>query len=150
MIEYRGFTVYGEPVGKGRPKFSTINGHAVAYTPKKTANYETLVQLAYQQKYGGQSFDKDVKLKADITAFFSIPKSTSKKKREEIFRGNIKPTKKPDCDNIAKVVLDALNKVAYYDDSQIVKLTVQKLYSDEPCVIVHIWEDDGNDSQNDG
>ncbi len=144
------FTVYGTPVGKGRPKFSTVNGHAVAYTPKKTANYETLVLLAYQQKYGGQSFDKDVKLKADITAFFSIPKSTSKKKREEIFRGNIKPTKKPDCDNIAKVVLDALNKVAYYDDSQIVRLTVQKLYSDEPCVIVHIWEDDGNDSQNDG
>ena len=40
----------GEPVGKGRPKFSTFNGHAVAYTPKKTVSYENLVKLSYQQQ----------------------------------------------------------------------------------------------------
>lgn len=46
------FEVLGTPVGKSRPKFSTVNGHAVAYTPKKTANYETLVKLSYQQQKG--------------------------------------------------------------------------------------------------
>ena len=136
------FEVLGVPVGKGRPKFSTVNGHAVAYTPAKTVNYETLVRLSYQQQYAGCMFDKDKPLKAVISAFFPIPKSVSKKKREQMLIHNIRPTKKPDCDNIIKAILDALNGVAYYDDSQVVETVIFKVYGDEPKVIIELYEVD--------
>lgn len=143
MITAFNFAVYGEPVGKGRPKFSTVNGHAVAYTPKKTANYENLVKLSYKQAFPEEKpFEKDVQLKVSIRAYFSIPKSASKKKHQAMIDGEIRPTKKPDTDNIAKVVCDALNGIAYHDDSQIVELTVSKSYSDNPKVLVRIEGED--------
>ena len=127
------FIVLGEPVGKSRPKFSTFNGHTVAYTPQKTVNFENLVRLSYQQQCSNFiPYAKDVPLRAEIRAFFSIPKSTSKKKREMMLIGDIRHTKKPDTDNLAKSCLDALNGIAYYDDSQICELTVNKYYSDSP------------------
>ena len=132
------FTIPGIPVGKGRPKFSTINGHAVAYTPAKTASYENLVKLAYQQQCTTQAFEKDAPLKAEIVAYFPVPKSTSKKKREEMLCGKIRHTKKPDTDNIAKAILDALNGIAYHDDSQIFNLTVRKRYAESPRAEVTI------------
>lgn len=127
------------PVGKGRPKFSTFGGYSKAYTPVKTVNYENLVKIAFQQT-GEQPFERETQLRADITAFFPIPKSVSKKKREEMNRGLLMHTKKPDCDNIAKSILDALNGLAYYDDSQICELSVYKMYSDEPRAEVVIKE----------
>ena len=134
------FEVLGVPVGKGRPKFSTVNGHAVAYTPAKTANYETLVRLSYQQKYAGCTFEKNAPLMADITALFPIPKSASKKLQAKMLSGAVRPTKKPDCDNIIKAVLDALNGVAYYDDSQVVKICIRKRYDTNPRTIIEIIE----------
>jgi Holliday junction resolvase RusA-like endonuclease len=70
-----------------------------------------------------------------------MPASASKKKQQSMLHGGIRPTKKPDCDNIAKAVLDALNGIAYYDDSQVVTVTVEKLYSDTPRVEVEITEE---------
>jgi Holliday junction resolvase RusA-like endonuclease len=135
------FTVLGCPVGKGRPKFSTFNGHATAYTPAKTVNYENLVRLSVQQQQKGlKPFDKDVPLQADIIAYFPIPKSTSKKKREAMLNGEIYHTKKPDADNIVKCILDALNGIAYYDDSQVVYVRCKKNYSDEPRAEITIRE----------
>lgn len=134
------FEVLGVPVGKGRPKFSTVNGHAVAYTPTKTANYETLVRLSYQQQIGAFMFDKDKPLRAIIRAFFPIPKSTSKKKREQMEAGKIRHTKKCDADNIAKACLDALNGIAFYDDSQVCELSISKFYGDTPKVEIIIDE----------
>jgi Holliday junction resolvase RusA-like endonuclease len=78
-------------------------------------------------------------LEVYITAFFPIPKSTSKKNRALMLEDKLLPTKKPDSDNIAKVICDALNGVAYGDDTQIVKLVVNKRYTaEEPKVIVYI------------
>ena len=134
------FEVLGTPVGKSRPKFSTVNGHAVAYTPKKTANYETLVRLSYQQKYAGCMFDKDIPLRAIIRAFFPIPKSASKKKQEQMESGKIRHTKKCDADNIAKACLDALNGIAFYDDSQVCELSISKFYGNTPKVEIIIDE----------
>ena len=134
------FTVYGNPVGKGRPKFSTFNGHATAYTPQKTVNYEAIVRLAYQQQCGGQKFDKDLPLRARIMAYFPIPKSTSKKKHQQMVDGEIRHTKKCDADNLAKAILDALNGIAFYDDSQVCELLVYKYYSDTPRVEIILRE----------
>lgn len=121
----------GVPVGKGRPKFSTVNGHAIAYTPAKTASYENLVKIAFQNS-GQSAFDREAQLKAEIKAFFPIPKSTSKRNRALMKEKYILPAKKPDTDNIAKSILDALNGLAYYDDAQICELHVHKYYSEDP------------------
>lgn len=136
------FEIMGEPVGKGRPRF-TRNGHT--YTPEKTANFETLVKLSFQQAYpSAEPITKVIPIEVKICAYFSIPKSTTKKELKLIENGMKKPTKKPDTDNIAKAVCDALNGIAYYDDSQIVSLTVCKLYSDKPHTKVIITEQEGH------
>lgn len=135
------FTVPGEPVGKGRPKFSTFNGHAVAYTPQKTVNYENLVKLSYQQQCADMvPYPKDIMLRAQIHAYFAIPKSASKKKAADMRAMGIMPTKKPDIDNIIKSILDALNGIAFYDDSQVVGVQCYKFYSDNPRVDISIEE----------
>ena len=125
--------ILGKPYGKGRPRF-TKNGHT--YTPTETTNYENLVKYSYIQQCYGESIDGAIM--AQITAVYPIPKSASKKKRAEMVRGVIKPTVKPDCDNVAKTVLDALNGMAYTDDSQVVALIVRKVYGENPRVIVEL------------
>ena len=74
----------------------------------------------------------------EIEAYFSVPKSASKKKRAAMLTGDIRPTKKPDMDNILKTVADALNGIAYRDDSQIVRAIVDKYYDTAPRLIVTI------------
>lgn len=132
-------TIPGSPIGKGRPKFSTFGGYPKAYTPQKTVNYENLVKMAFQAS-GSKGYDKGIQLRAEITAYFPIPKSTSNNKRFEMLYGVIMHTKKPDADNVAKSILDALNGLAFYDDSQICELRVCKMYSDEPRAEVTIRE----------
>lgn len=127
------FEVPGKPCAKGRPRFA--NGHA--YTPKKTAAYENLVALAYIQA-GGQITDAPIEL--HITAYFPIPKSARKRDKEKMEQGYIRHTKRPDVDNLLKSVQDGLNEVAYYDDSQIYRVTAEKRYGPEPKVIVSITE----------
>ena len=79
-------------------------------------------------------------IKADIKAYYPIPKSTSKKQHQAMLDGQIRPTKKPDWDNIGKIICDALNGIAYKDDSAIVEAMVEKYYSDEPRVEVLLEE----------
>ena len=130
------FEILGEPMGKQRPKFTRIGNFTRAYTPKETVNYENWVKLSYQN-FGGEYFG-DVELSAIILATMPIPKSWSIKKRNKAKEGEIPPKIKPDCDNIAKIILDALNGIAYDDDKQIVELIVKKEYGEEPKVIVEL------------
>lgn len=132
------FTVYGEPMGKQRPRF-TRGGHT--YTPQKTVNYEELIKIEYYRHYNGMQFTSDDAIHTVIIAYCNIPKSASKKKQEMMRQGLIKPTKKPDWDNIAKIIGDALNKTAYPDDKQIVDARIIKEFSEEPRVEVHLWND---------
>ena len=131
------FVVFGTPVGKSRPKFSTRNGRAVAYTPPKTRNYEMLVQKAFREQCGPILFE-DNPLKVQITAYFPIPTRTPKSLRHKMLCGEVRHTSKPDSDNVAKSVLDALNCVAFRDDSQVCELSVSKFYDDDPRVEVAI------------
>lgn len=112
--------------------------------------------LAERQRYGIKPIAKQMMLQ--IKAYFSIPKSYSKKRKEMCFSGDERPTKKPDSDNIAKIVLDGLNpkmKVdhilhkavcvhegLYQDDRQVIDLRGRKWYADEPRVeITATWDD---------
>jgi len=132
------FTVLGEPQGKGRPRFSKIGNYTKTYTPQKTAAYENLVKLEYERQCNGYKFDERDYLDLRIYAYYGIPKSASKKKKEEMITGLIRPTKKPDMDNVVKVIADSLNNIAYKDDTQIVDAMVRKFYSDSPRVRVVI------------
>ena len=134
------FVVTGVPVGKGRPQFSTHNGHIHVRTPQKTVVYENLVRLEYKQQCKNIRFANNIALSVEIRAYYSIPASKSKKTKEAMSNGIIRPTKKPDCDNVIKSILDALNNVAYYDDSQVVDCQVKKFYDERPRVEVKITE----------
>ena len=135
------FEVPGSPIGQGRPKFSTINGHAVAYDPEKSRNYKAYVKLLATQAMKEQGFTMiDGPCCLDILACFEVPKSKSKKFRERALLGLERPTKKPDLSNIVKGIEDALNGLAYKDDSSIVFLSVAKCYSEVPRVEVILRE----------
>ena len=128
------FTVKAKPQGKGRPRMS--NGHC--YTPQSTRDYENLIAQEYKMQ--ARAYFANVPLMVQITAWMPIPKSTSKANREKMLNGDIAPTGKPDIDNICKAVLDALNGVAYADDTQVVKLNASKCYSNDGFLLVSITD----------
>lgn len=116
--------VTGKIRGKARPRI--CRGHA--FTPKDTVQYEKLVRDCYK-KQDGRYLEGSIK--ALIIAYYKIPKSYSKKRVQVIRDGLEKPTKKPDADNIGKIILDSLNGVAYKDDSQIVDIRIIKKYTED-------------------
>lgn len=134
------FIIPGNPKGKGRPRVVSRGGFSKAYTPKDTAMYENLVRVEYELQTKRYRFDDDTALEMVIDAYYEIPKSTSKKKKEMMLSGAIRPKKKPDADNCIKIIADSLNNVAYRDDTQIVDCRCRKYYSDEPRVEVTIKE----------
>lgn len=136
MIE---FTVTGEPVAQGRPRFSTRGSFVKAYDPAKSKDYKAYVKLVAAAAMNERSLKPlGGAISVDIKAFVSVPKSKSKKFREAALIWEIRPTKKPDCDNIAKILLDAMTGIVYEDDKQIVKLSVEKFYDEVPRVEVTI------------
>ena len=132
------FVVPGQPFGKQRPKFSRAGQYVKTYTPGETVSYENLVKVMYQQAAKGKMFSDDAMLDVRIIAYYGIPKSTSKKKRKAMLEHKIRPAKKPDWDNIGKIICDSLNLVAYHDDSAVVDAQVRKFYSENPRVDVSI------------
>lgn len=129
------FTVMGKPVSKGRPRL----GRYTTYTPEKTVNYENLVKYSFIEQCKGVK-PLEGALEVTIIFYMPIPKSTSKKNRELMLQNIIKHTKKPDMDNCIKSVTDALNGMAYLDDSQIVDMNTKKRYADVPRVEMFISE----------
>jgi len=133
------FEVKGKICGKGRPRFVRRGSFVKTYTPDVTANYENLIKLSFIQA-GGEIINKPKGVSISIIAGFTPPTSVSKKKQIECLDNKIKCIKKPDIDNIVKVVLDALNKVAFEDDSQVVEIIAKKEYSDRELLEVVIEE----------
>lgn len=120
------FIVEGEPQGKARPRFSRRS--ETVYTPSKTARYEKEIRQAYIAA-GGKMIPEGSYVAVTVDAYFRIPKSYTKRKRLACEHNINRPNKKPDIDNVLKVVLDALNKVAYEDDKQVIEVICRKWYS---------------------
>ena len=140
------FEVPGQPVGKARPRF-TRTGHA--YTPKKTTDYEAAVRKAFRIAYPNhEPFTGAVSI--EVYAFFAIPPSWPKWKREKAAEGQVPHLSKPDGSNVLKGVEDAIGPrrhgrkvipgLAYGDDSQITDAGIQKRYATRPRVEVNITE----------
>ena len=127
------FTIPGPPQGKARAR----TGKGFAYTPENTVVYENLIKIMFLQTKAEMT-EKPVKI--TINAYYPIPKSATKGKRLAMEYNIIRPTKKPDADNVFKVVADGLNGLAYKDDTQIVEAKIYKWHSTEPRVEVEIEE----------
>lgn len=135
----RVFKIPGKVQAKQRPRFNVKNGRV--YTPEQTLNYESYVKWCYSDYARQFQWDRlEGALRVEIEVFVGVPKSDSKKKREEKLNGIIRPTIKPDADNIAKTMLDALNGIAYIDDKCVVECEVKKFYGEDPCVYVKLIE----------
>ena len=135
------FTVPGEPQGKARPRVTKYG----TYTPQKTKDYQKQVAQAFLTTVSDAEKQRlwDIPIALNIVARFGIPKSTAKTMRKAIYDKQVLPTKMPDADNIAKIIMDGLNGVAYADDKQVCELIVKKEYVVEgmqPHVVVFIGE----------
>lgn len=130
------FKVIGKAKTKERPRFTQ---KGFIYTPKTTVDYEQAVRNAYIEQANGFSFGKDKPVYLRVVEYRIIPKSFSKKKREQALNDEIFPIQKPDVDNITKIVMDALNQVAYYDDGQVIAAPPIKLYSKNDMAYIDVY-----------
>ncbi len=128
------FEVLGKPVGKQRPRTvrNKYSGKVHTFTPDKTKSYEAEVAKAYMKSASRNQFAVkfDSAVGVSIFVFVKCPKKQTYSS----------PTVKPDIDNIAKTILDALNGVAYEDDKQVTYLSISKIYGNEDIVFVSVYD----------
>lgn len=131
------FSIEGKVVGKGRPRFARTGKFVKTYSTQQDISYENWVKTCFLNNVPETFKPFEGALSVNVIAYYSIPKSVSNKKREQMLNGTIRPTKKPDHDNILKSICDALNKIAYNDDSQIVTSHFEKFYGEtEGCNVI--------------
>lgn len=135
--------IYGEPVGKQRPRVSMANGVVRTYTPKKTTTYENLIAHEYTCRYKHRQFEMNEPIAAYVIAYFGLNKGDYGKKglnksgKRKLSVGFA--TTHIDIDNVLKSVFDALNGICYYDDKQIVQVIGVKRYTqDTPRVEIRL------------
>ena len=134
----REFKIPGKAQAKQRPR---MGRSGIVYTPKETLIYENYVKMCYSDyanQFGWLPYENQVR--AEIEVLVAVPKSDSKTKKKAKIEGMIRPAVKPDCDNLAKSILDSLNGLAYHDDKQVVELVVKKYYAESAEVKIKLSE----------
>lgn len=140
VIPFAVIWLAGAPRGKGRPRFGRRGDFVAVWTDKKTVGYEELLKEVAR----AAMVDAVMRLgpvTVRVEAAMAVPASWSRRKQTAALCGDLWPTGKPDFDNVAKIVGDALNKIVWKDDSQIVACTFVKFYSASPGlkIIVADW-----------
>lgn len=134
----REFKIPGKAQAKQRPR---MGRSGIVYTAKETLVYENYVKMCYSDyanQFGWLPYENQVR--AEIEVLVAVPKSDSKTKKKAKIEGMIRPAVKPDCDNLAKSILDSLNGLAYHDDKQVVELVVKKYYAENAEVKIKLSE----------
>ena len=131
-------TIPGEMRGKGRPRFSTRGGFGRAYTDHKTASAETWVRACAVEQAGMVPLAGPISLSIAIAV--EVPASWPKKKRADALAGAVFPTSKPDLDNCAKLIADALNGIVWRDDKQIIRMDLRKHYAERAQTVLTVAE----------
>ena len=126
MEQELGFVISGEPTAQGRPRFSRQGNFVRAYDPKKSKDAKQTVRYFATQAMNESELDRPLEGPLIFKAQFGIgmPKSEARKR---IPRPRIWRTKKPDLDNLLKLVKDACSSVVYLDDNQIVRVVAEKI-----------------------
>ena len=139
------FTIPGEVIPQGRPRFARTRTGVRTYDPARSREYKSFVQWSTFQLWPAEPLDGPLSVR--IVEYRAIPASWSKKRRAEALAGVIRPTGRPDMDNVIKAILDSLNGRMWRDDSQVVSLHAEKRYAETPRAEVEIdWrlENDKN------
>ena len=131
------FEVEGNITGKQRPRVNRYTGNI--YTPNATKDYEEYIRQCFFLKYP-KNVMLEGRVEVEIEAYLKIPANTKKVDKENMINNFISPVKKPDIDNIAKVVLDSINSYVIKDDSQVTKISVEKKYAETPKLVIRIKE----------
>lgn len=130
----------GDVQAQQRPKFSRFGNNVSVRDPKESKDYKSFVRLVASQVAPDTLITEEIRLRIDV--YRKIPKSFSKKKHQQALNGELRPTTKPDVDNLAKGIKDGLSKVIWHDDSQVTELVARKWYSDNPRAEVTIeWSE---------
>lgn len=125
------FTIPGTPKAQERSKATKIGGFIHEYDPATSKNQKAFIKLLALNAMKKQGWLKtNLPIKMYIKAFKPILKSMSKKDKEKAKQGFLRPTTKPDIDNIQKLIQDALNDICYDDDKQIISCLTEKYYDD--------------------
>lgn len=132
------FSVDGAPFGWQRNGYNQSTNRI--YKKAETREHQEAVAWAYRRACGAFSFSRDACIAMVVLAYMPIPKSASEKKKQAMLEGKIRPTVKPDWDNIGKLIADALNGIAFDDDKSIVDGRVIKLYGEKPHVEILLKE----------
>lgn len=151
----------GDPRGKGRPRFMQRGAFTTVYTDKETLAYEELIQVEVLRHIGEQALidrTRQIKRQTFIQAYkdfggepifkgpvrvemeirHPIRASWTKAKKAAAVAGHIAPTLKPDPDNVAKIWFDAFNGCMWEDDTQVIRMTVDRTFSEDPSVLVRV------------
>ena len=137
MTDTISFEVPGPPVAKGRGRVGRLaNGRPTVFTPAQTRSYEDRLRGAAVQAMRGRSlFIGAVEVTLEIR--LPVPESWPQKHQTLALSGDVQPTSRPDLDNYIKT-LDALNGVVWRDDSAIVRIVANKVYSDRPALVITV------------
>lgn len=132
------FFIDGEPVAKGRPR---VCKNGITFTPKKTSDHEKCFFLGAEAAVninGWKKLSRDKPVSVKMFFVFSMPKSWSKKKREQMNQSAC--TKRPDIDNLVKMI-DGINGAGVWeDDSQVTAIEAEKVWGEHAFTQVIITE----------
>ena len=126
-----------EPQGQPRPRVYRTGGRVITHSPH-TAYYSRIMTAAVRAKMQKGAFPAEgyIDISADI--YFALPKSLTKKEKAARLKA-MYHTQKPDCDNLAKAILDALVAARLIaDDRQVSYLRIIKRWSTEHDTVIHI------------
>lgn len=128
-------------MAKGRARISTRSGRTLAYTPARTARYESTVALFGAQAMAGRPPTVEP-VELSVRAFFPVPPSWPKARRAAALTGELAHVSRPDLDNVVKAVLDGLSGVCWPDDASVAAVVAEKTYAETPGVSVRvsIWQ----------
>lgn len=121
------FTIPGNPVAKGRPRFAMRGIKAVTYTPDKTRIWERAAKIIIK---AGMKGKPPLEGPVHVDICFGMPKPKKLKRQY--------PTVTSDIDNFVKNGFDAMNGIVFVDDAQVVMLVARKVYSDDPGVVINV------------
>jgi Holliday junction resolvase RusA-like endonuclease len=132
-------TVPGEPVPWKAAKIVRRGKFAQGVSPDAMKDAQADVRFqAMRAMEGRELLQGQVTLYVGVYRTKGMPKS--KVKRAQAEAGTLRPTTRPDLDNMVKLVSDSLNGIVYRDDSQIVGLTAAKMWSETPRVEIQVQE----------
>lgn len=129
------FDVPIRAIPMSRPR---VTSHGTYY-PRRCKEYRDVVSLAAKAAMRGESPTKDTCC-CSVCLSFAVPKSYTKAKKQAALLGDIYPDGRNtgDLDNHAKAILDALNGVVFEDDSQVVSLSMMKMYDTSDNVRISV------------